>query len=180
MKALFFGILSMIIFAGCFTSYPPLETVKKVSLDRYLGTWYEIARYDQSFQKGCSHVTATYALKDNGDISVVNRCQTKDGKRKSATGTAYAIDETNSKLKVTFFWPFYGKYWILMLDEAYSYAVVGDPSREYLWILSRTTTLSPDVKAKILQTLPTLGYKVEPLLWTDHSVDKQISQGAIK
>lgn len=166
--------LTPLIFNGCFTAYPTLNTVKEVSLERYLGTWYEIARYDQSFQKGCSNVTATYSLKEDGDIKVVNRCTTQEDKNKEAIGSAYTIDETNSKLKVTFFWPFYGKYWILMLDKEYTYAVIGDPSRKYLWILSRKPELLASVKAKILKKLPSLGYAIKPLLWTHHD-NKKIS-----
>jgi apolipoprotein D and lipocalin family protein len=163
-----------ILFTGCLTNYPPLDTVKEVSIERYLGTWYEIARYDQSFQQGCSDVTATYSLKDNGDIKVVNRCTTKEHTFKESIGSAYATDVTNSKLKVTFFWPFYGNYWIVMLDSDYTYAVVGDPSRKYLWILSRNPKLSPHIKSKILAALPSFGYDIKALLWTKHTLKKDV------
>lgn len=124
----------------------PLQTVPFVDLNRYLGKWYEIASYYQKFQKDCVATTANYSLRDNGDIDVLNECRLKtfDGKLKSAHGKAKVVDkDTNAKLKVSFFWPFYGKYWIIDLGENYEYAVVGHPNREYLWILSRTPTMDP-------------------------------------
>jgi apolipoprotein D and lipocalin family protein len=91
----------------------------------------------------------------------------EEKKRKEAKGVAYATDASNSKLKVSFFRPFYGDYWILMLDEEYRYAVVGDPSREYLWILSRRPTLEEEITKQILAGLPELGYDTSKLLWTE-------------
>lgn len=159
-------ILMTLLFVGCSsTPNKPLPTVKTVDINRYLGTWHEIARYEHSFEKGCSNVNATYSLRDDGKIKVVNRCL-KDGKVDEAIGKAYAVDETNSKLKVSFFGPFYGNYWILMLDEAYTYAVIGDPSREYLWILSRTPKLDKETLEHIINKLPTLGYDTQKLIWT--------------
>jgi apolipoprotein D and lipocalin family protein len=130
-----------------------------------LGTWYEIARYEHRFEKGCSDVSATYTKRDDGKIDVLNRCMKADG-LSEAHGVAHAVNETNSKLKVTFFWPFYGDYWVIMLGDDYSYAVIGDPSREYLWILSRAKTLDSFTKDAILNKLPSLGYDVAPLVWT--------------
>ncbi len=158
--------IMMTLLLGCnSTPNTPLPTVEQVDLNRYLGTWYEIARYEHSFEKGCSNVNATYSLSDDGKIKVVNRCL-KKGKVDEAIGKAYAVDETNSKLKVSFFGPFYGNYWILVLDEAYTYAVIGDPSREYLWILSRTPKLDTIKLKSILQKLPSLGYDAKKLIWT--------------
>lgn len=126
----------------------PLDTVQSVELPRYLGTWYEIASFPQSFQKGCVGTTATYSQRQNGDIDVLNQCRlnTLDGKLKTAHGVAKVVDKTtNAKLKVSFFWPFYGKYWIIDLGQGqdYDYAVVGHPNRKYLWILSRTPKMDP-------------------------------------
>lgn len=157
------------LFTGCAVKHAPLQSVESVDLSRYLGTWYEIARYEHSFEKGCLNVSATYARKDNGDISVLNQCTLEDGTLKKAQGVAYAVDATNSKLKVSFFRPFYGNYWILMLDEAYSYAVIGEPSREYFWILSRTPTLSQETLHPILSAMSSLGYKQELLIWTEQN-----------
>ena len=163
-------ILSLLplFFFGCSTQYPPLKTVEKVDLNSYLGTWYEIARYEHFFEKGCSNVSATYSLKENGDINVLNEC-IKDGKLSGANGVAYATDASNSKLKVSFFRPFYGNYWILMLGENYEYALIGDPSREYLWILSRENKISEELKTSILKKLPEFGYGQDKLIWTEQN-----------
>lgn len=158
--------LILLSITGCSTPYPPLDTVKQVDLQKYLGTWYEIARYEHYFEKGCRDVSATYTLKEDGDIKVVNRCTKEEATKKEAVGVAYAVDESNSKLKVSFFRPFYGDYWIIMLDDDYRYAVVGDPSREYLWILSRTPKLEENIKNTILKRLPEMGYSADPLIWT--------------
>jgi apolipoprotein D and lipocalin family protein len=161
-------IISLILISitGCSKPYPPLETVKKVDLQKYAGTWYEIARYEHYFEKGCRDVSATYTLKEDGDIKVINRCTKEEADKNEVVGVAYATDESNSKLKVSFFRPFYGDYWIIMLDDEYRYAVIGDPSREYLWILSRIPTLDEDIKNMILKRLPEMGYSADPLIWT--------------
>lgn len=149
---------------------PPIETVPRVELSRYLGTWYEIASFPQSFQKGCTATTATYTLGAGpGDIVVVNRCNkgTVDGKEDVATGRARVVDtSTNAKLEVSFFGPFWGAYWVIDLGEAYEYAVVGHPGRDYLWILSRTPTMEPRVYDGILQRLQAKGYETDRLVRT--------------
>lgn len=132
----------------------PLETVPYVDLNRYLGTWYEIASFPQRFQKGCVATKATYSLREDGKIDVLNECRIDsfDGKLKQAHGFAKVVDkDTNAKLKVTFFWPFYGKYWIIDLDENYEYAVVGHPNRKYLWILSRSPQMNEQLYQEIVQ-----------------------------
>lgn len=174
MKTLWVLLLSL-LFIGCSDKhYAPLPTVQQVDLDRYLGTWYEIARYEHSFEKGCTDVSATYSLREDRKIKVENRC-TKNGKPDVAIGKAYATDETNSKLKVSFFGPFYGNYWIVMLDDAYSYAVIGEPSREYLWILARKPQLDQTTLNGILEKLPTLGYDTSKLIWTEQG-ERHVSQ----
>ena len=160
-------LISVLLFLGCSHSHAPLATVKEVELNKYLGKWYEIARYEHFFEKGCSDVTATYKLKENGKLTVINRC-TKDGEVSKAIGEAYATDRSNSKLKVSFFWPFYGNYWILALDNDYSYAVVGEPSRDYFWILSRTKELSKELTDIILKKMKNWGYERKDLIWTQH------------
>ncbi|MGP2655699.1 lipocalin family protein [Malaciobacter sp. WC5094] len=167
MKNFFLLLLTAFLFWGCSSKNLPLETVNKVDIQKYLGTWYEIARFEHRFEEGCKNVTANYSLKQNGDIKVVNSCtQIKTGEKTQATGVAYATDETNSKLKVSFFRPFYGDYWVLMLDEDYKYALVGSPNREYLWILSRTKTISKETKNKILAKLPALKFDASKFIWT--------------
>ncbi len=145
---------------------PPLRTVARVELDRYLGTWFEIASYPQRFQRDCTATKATYSLDDDGDIVVENQCRkhTLDGKLDTAKGRARVVDaSTNAKLEVSFFRPFWGDYWIIDLGAQYEYAVVGHPSREYLWILSRTPTLDPTVYAGILERLVAQGYDTSRL-----------------
>ncbi len=162
---LYLSLLFMI--TGCSTqSYRPMDTVAKVDLKRYTGRWYEIARYEHSFEKGCQDVTATYSIDEAGDIRVINRCRLEDGSINIAKGIAYSTDQSNSKLKVSFFRPFYGDYWILLLDEDYEYALVGEPTREYLWILSRTPKMDPKTMQQILNELDSLGYSKDELIWT--------------
>ncbi len=149
----------------------PLTTVAHVDLNRYMGKWYEIARYPNRFQKGCAgDTTATYSLKPDGNVQVVNECRTAEGKTKRATGTAKVTDTaTNSKLKVTFFWPFYGKYWILELGPNYEYAVIGEPSRDYLWILSREPKMDDAMYQRLIGKIRTHGYDPSKLMKTPQS-----------
>ena len=145
---------------------PPLQTVAEVELPRYLGTWYEIASFPQSFQEGCTGTTATYSLRDDGEIDVVNRCRkgSLDGAEDSAEGRARVVDKsTNAKLEVSFFRPFWGDYWIIDLGADYEYAVVGHPGRDYLWILSRSPTMEKPVYDGILERLRSKGYQLERL-----------------
>ena len=119
--------------AACGGDLPPLEVVAQVDLKRYLGKWFEIASYPAWFQRGCTASTAEYSLLDDGKIRVVNRCRKKslDGPLKTSTGKAVVVDTaTNAKLKVWFFWPFKGNYWIIDLDPDYRWAVVGEPKRK--------------------------------------------------
>ncbi|MDD3054943.1 MAG: lipocalin family protein [Aliarcobacter sp.] len=158
---------TILVFVACSSKNQPLQTVEKVDLNKYLGTWYEIARYEHFFEKDCKNVTANYSMMDEDTIKVINRCtKIQTNEKKEALGRAYATDITNSKLKVSFFRPFYGDYWVLILDKNYDYVVVGTPSREYLWILSRTSTLNEKIKNEILQKLPTLGFDTSKLIWT--------------
>ena len=144
----------------------PLRTVPYVDLERYAGTWYEIASYPQRFQKGCTATTAAYALRKDGTIQVVNRCNrdSLDGRQTIARGQARVVDrKSNAKLEVSFFWPFWGDYWIIDLDPEYRYAVVGHPNRKYLWILSRARTMDSLVYSGILERLTAQGYDIAKL-----------------
>jgi len=128
---------------------------------------YEIASYPQRFQRGCVATSATYALREDGRIDVLNQCRdgSFDGALREAEGIAWVVDpsESNAKLKVQFFWPFRGDYWIIELDPDYAYAVIGHPSREYLWILSRTPTMEPDRYARVLERIEAHGYALDRL-----------------
>ena len=159
----FFG---SILLTGCTSQQVQLKTLQHVDVQRYMGKWYEIARYEQFFEKGCTDVSANYSLSSDNTIKVLNQCLKEDGKLSQAHGSAYAVDASNSKLKVTFFWPFYGNYWIVMLGDNYEYAVIGEPSRKYFWILSRTKELDLPTKEKILSQMPALGYEANKLIWT--------------
>lgn len=142
-------------FSGA-NSVPSLETVPRVELQRYLGKWYEIAKFPNRFQKGCDCATAQYSLRDDGDIRVENQCvkENENHTLKSTTGKAWIVDPiTYAKLKVRFFWPFSGDYWIIDLGENYEYSVVSEPERNYLWILSRSPEILEPVYQGILERL---------------------------
>ena len=139
-------VLAGTALSGCatlFSSHPVgnqavPQPAKAVELSRYLGRWYEVARYEQGFQKDCDGVTADYALRDDGGISVINTCRKPDGKIKQAKGKAKVVDTaTGAKLKVSFFGPFYGDYWVLDHADDYSWSIVGEGSGKYLWLLTR-------------------------------------------
>lgn len=140
-------------------------TVDSVDLSRYIGTWYEIAKIPNTFQKKCArNTTATYTLRDDGEIDVVNRCEESDGSENVANGIAKIVDpKTNAKLEVSFvrilgIQLFWGDYWIIGLDRNYRYAVVGTPSRKYGWILSRMPALSAADMATVKNILRREGY----------------------
>jgi apolipoprotein D and lipocalin family protein len=166
---------AMALAAGCATStterlrLPPLQAVPRVEIARYLGTWYEIANFPQRFQRGCTGTTATYTLRDDGEIDVFNRCRkdSLDGEEKSARGRARVVDRvTNAKLEVSFFRPFWGDYWIIDLSDDYSYAVVGHPGRDYLWILARGPTMAEGTYQGITARLQAQGYETSRLVRT--------------
>lgn len=147
----------------------PLETVDHVDLERYAGTWYEIASFPQKFQRNCTGTTATYELRKNGQVKVINRCRKRslDGRAVKATGRARVVDPvTNAKLEVSFFRPFWGDYWIIDLGPDYEYAVVGHPTREYLWILAREPSMSPEIYDAIIARLEDQGYDTTRLART--------------
>ncbi|HYQ56546.1 MAG TPA: lipocalin family protein [Draconibacterium sp.] len=142
--------------------------VKELNLQRYLGTWYEIARYDHRFERGLVGVTANYSMRPDGKIKVVNSSykKTLDGEYTEAVGKAKIPDPENepAKLKVSFFWFFYGDYYVLELDEDYQWAVIGSSSDNYLWILSRTPQLAPEVYNELLQGIEDRGYDISKLI----------------
>jgi apolipoprotein D and lipocalin family protein len=161
-------LLLSLFFVSCATKQPSdLRTVEKVNLQHYLGDWYEIARYEHHFQKDCKNVKATYSLRDDKKIQVVNSCtKISTNEFKEAKAVAYSVDETNSKLKVSFFRPFYGDYWILDLDKNYTYAIVGTGSKEYLWILSRQKTMDKATLNTLLEKITSLGFDTSKLSYT--------------
>jgi apolipoprotein D and lipocalin family protein len=159
------------------TSTAEVRTVDRVDLGRYLGEWFEVARFPNRFQRSCvGDVRAAYARRADSRIDVVNRCRTADGENE-ARGVARVVDQTSSaKLKVRFapaalsFLPFvWGDYWIIGLADDYSWAVVGSPDRDYLWILSRTPALGPEPYARALAAATRNGFDVTRLVETDQS-----------
>lgn len=150
----------------------PVQVVPQVDLQRYTGKWYEIARYPNRFQNRCaSDSTAEYTLQPDAKIQVINSCRKSDGKLSKVKGTAKLADRKgpNSKLKVSFFWPFYGDYWIIGLDPDYKWAIVGHPERKYLWILSRTPELDEVTYRRILDLIRGQGYDPARLIRTSQS-----------
>ncbi len=137
---------------------------KFVDLQLYLGRWFEIARYEQSFQKDCEGVTADYSLRADGSIDVINRCRKPNNKLSEARGRAKLVDrQTNTKFKVSFFGPFYGDYWVLDHDDSYRWAIVGEPSGRYLWLLHRDAT-PPEVEVQeLVGRARDLGYQTSML-----------------
>ncbi len=144
------------------------STITELNLERYLGTWYEIARFDHSFERGLQGVTATYSMRDDGKIKVVNRGNKNRlyGKPSIAEGKAKTTNEPG-KLKVSFFWIFYADYLILELDENYQWAIIGSKSDKYLWILSRTPQLERNVQNTILDKAKKRGYDTSKLIWVE-------------
>ena len=166
LKIICIGVLMGIF--GCGSSnYPPLDVVDKVDVQRYLGKWYEIALLPNSFEKGCNCTTAEYSLIDSTTIRVINSCR-KDsvkGEVDQANGKAFVVEgSNNAKLRVQFFWPFRGDYWIIDLDkEKYSYAVVGAPSRKYLWILSRAPKIDEALYNTLIERCKAKGFDISKL-----------------
>jgi len=154
---------------GCGAARPPLDVVEDVDLTRYAGKWYEIASYPAPFQQGCTGTTAEYTLRDDGRVTVLNTCYSGslDGPVNRIEGTARVPDPAvPAKLKVSFFFPFEADYWIIDLGPEYEYAVVGEPSRSFLWILSRTPTLDDATYEEIIARLPASSYDPAGLVRT--------------
>ena len=165
-RSLLLSLALLFSLGACTTAMPvgnPAvpQPAKSVDLDRYLGRWYELYRYDASFQKGCEAVSADYSRNADGTIRVVNRCRKNgvNGPEKSATGRAKIVDTTTgAKLKVSFFGPFYGDYWVLDRADDYQWAIVGEPSGRYLWVLHRNPRPSKAEKTALRQRVEQMGY----------------------
>lgn len=165
-------LISIIKLNGQSMSSEPV-TVQKVDLKKYIGTWYEIAKIPNRFQKNCAgNTTATYSINEDGSIKVVNKCKEEDGEYSDVDGIAKVVDKkTNAKLEVSFvsflgIRPFWGDYWIIGLDNDYKWAVIGTPDRKYGWILSRTKTLDPATRTSIEDLLKKQGYNPKDFINT--------------
>lgn len=164
------ALVWLFLVGGCVGTPNGVQPVTDFEIDRYLGTWYEIARLDHSFERGLSRVTAEYSLRDDGGVRVVNRgYDAKAGKWSESVGKAYFVEDENlGYLKVSFFGPFYGSYIVFELDrEQYRHAFISGPNTSYLWLLSRTPTVSEEVAARFLERAQTLGFETDELVFVD-------------
>jgi|SRR5471032_523551 len=171
------AVLASLLLAGCTSGGQDLmqpKTVDSVDLKRYQGTWYELARMPMFFQRNCAQSEAHYVLKDDGNIGVTNRCRTIEGKWEQATGTASPqVPGKTDKLWVVFdnwfsrLFPGLAKgdYWVLYIGDGYKTAVVGNPDRKYLWLLSRTAQVSEETKQELLAKARQQGYDTTKLIW---------------
>jgi len=161
------GIGAAALPAACTSTHPPLPTVQAVDLDRYFGTWYEIARLPNRFQAMCvSDTRATYRP-DGKAVKVVNRCRTATGRIERADGIAKVVaGSQGARLRVSFFRPFYGDYWILDLDPDYRWVLVGEPGRHYAWILAREPELDAATLEALLARAAALGFDRQAFIRT--------------
>jgi apolipoprotein D and lipocalin family protein len=162
-------VVAALLLAACSSPIPPagVTVVTPFNTQRYLGTWYEIARLDHSFESGLENVTATYSLRDDGGLNVLNKGYNPDrGMWQKTDGVAYFTGSTNvAALKVSFIGPFYGGYNVIGLDKNYQHALVCGPDRDYLWILARTPTISAEMKQVLLASATRQGFDVSKLIW---------------
>ena len=163
-------ILGSVLLVGCLGRPEGVLPVEQLDTSRYLGTWYEVARLDHSFERGLSNVTADYSMRDDGGLRVINRgYSAEEGDWQQAEGRAYRIEEGQpGHLKVSFFGPFFGSYVVFELDSVdYQYAFVAGNTTNYLWLLARTATISDELKKQFLQRAESLGFTVEDLIFVD-------------
>jgi len=164
-------VITLLAIAGCAGVPRGVEPVAGFDVSRYMGTWYEIARLDHRFERNLSNVTATYDLRDDGTVSVVNRgYNTKTCEWESVEGTARFLENPDTgSLSVTFFWPFSGGYNIFELDKrSYRWAAVAGPNRDYLWILARKPILPNSTKSRLISEARELGFPVDDLIKVEH------------
>jgi apolipoprotein D and lipocalin family protein len=167
-KRIYSIMILSFLFTGCTGIPSGINAVDKFEIEKYLGTWYEIARLDHSFERGLTNVSATYTLRDDGGVDVLNKgFDQKSGKWKQIKGKAYFLkDKTIGRLKVTFFWPFYGGYNVVSLDkENYSYAMVCGPTRSYLWILARQKSLDKKIIDNLIELADKSNFKTDGLIF---------------
>ncbi len=163
-----------LMLTGCLGKPDNVEPVKHFDASRYLGTWYEIARLDYSYERGLSQVTANYSLREDGGIKVLNRGYSrKKLEWKESEGKAYFMESKNTGyLKVSFFGPFYSSYVIFYLDNNYQYALVSGSDKSYLWLLARTPSIPGDIKADLIAKATALGFDTSKLVYVEQDGDK--------
>lgn len=171
---LFYLLLSV---AGCSGIPQNINAITGFELNRYLGTWYEIARLDHSFERGLDNITATYSLNEDGSVKVINKGRNKEtGKWEQAEGKAHFVGNSDQgRLKVSFFGPFYGGYNIIALDkQSYAYAMVTGPDRSYLWVLSRTPSLPVKALDHLITEAKKMGYETNRLIYVEHNLSESM------
>lgn len=174
-SVLFVAVLTTVLHTGCVGVPEGVQTVTGFELNRFLGTWYEIARLDHRFERGMSNVTATYSMRDDGVVRVVNNgYETENSEWNEAIGKATFVGDANvGQLKVSFFGPFYGGYNIIELDkENYQYALVSGADRGSLWILARTPKLENEVLSTLVSKAQELDFPTDELIYVDHTTPK--------
>jgi len=172
MKRIIISSFTLLLFACSGKQYPNnIQPVSDFELDRYLGTWYEMARLDHSFERGLQQVSATYSMREDGGVQVLNKgFDTEKQQWSESIGKAYFIQNENiGHLKVSFFGPFYGTYVVFKLDTNYQYAFIAGNNYDYLWLLSRTAEIPSDLREEFTELVASKGYKVDDLLWVDQS-----------
>lgn len=164
------GVTAMLLLRSCRTIPKQVVAVRPFEMEKYLGTWYEIARFDFRFEKNLDNTTAHYSLNTDGSIKVVNRGYNyKTGKWKQATGKAKWVGaHDEAMLKVSFFGPFYSGYNVIVLDNGYQYALVCGKNRDYLWILSREKSIPGQIRQDYLEKARQYGFDVSKLIWVRH------------
>ncbi len=173
MRIYFSSLFVLVFLYGCTGIPDGVTPVEGLDINRYLGKWYEIARLDHSFERGLNNVTAEYQLRDDGGIDVLNRgYDPVRMKWKEADGKAYFIgDRETGRIKVSFFWPFYGAYNIIELDKKnYRYALVCGPDRSYLWILAREPRLDQAIIDKLVNKAEESGFETDKLIYVEHDL----------
>ena len=170
------ALLVLFLLTACMGVPDNVKVVERVNASQYLGTWYEIARLDQSFERGLEKITATYTAKDDGGIKVLNRgFNMKKNEWKEAEGKAYFVDAPNAdktntgRLKVSFFGPFYGAYNIITLDANYQHVMICGPDKTYLWILARKPQLADPIKQELIAQAKALGFATDKLIYVKHN-----------
>jgi len=160
--------------AGCTGIPDGIEPVDDFQLDRYLGTWYEIARLDHRFERGLTNVTAEYSMREDGGVRVLNRgYRAEEGEWKEVEGKAYFVgDPGTGRLRVSFFGPFYGAYNVFELDANYQHALVAGPNRSYLWILAREPSLPPSTLDELKTRIRDAGFDPKNLIMVDHDLER--------
>ncbi|MFP4664336.1 MAG: lipocalin family protein [Bacteroidales bacterium] len=172
-KLFFYPLFAIILFAllSCSTIPEGVTAVSPFDKEKYLGKWYEIARFDYKYEEGLNNTTANYSVRDDGKIKVINRgYDYEEGIWKEAVGKArFVRSDTIAMLKVSFFGPFYAGYNVIAIDPDYKYALVAGDSREYLWILSREKTIPEDIRNSYVNKAEDLGFDTSELIWVEHN-----------